>query len=34
MHISSLPILSEGHFIADLVAIIGSVDVVLGDSDR
>ena len=34
MHISSLPLLAEGHYIADLVAIIGSVDVVLGDSDR
>ena len=34
MHISTLGKLSEGHMIADLVAIIGSVDIVLGDSDR
>lgn len=34
MHISSLPLLTQGHFIADLVAIIGSVDIVLGDCDR
>ncbi|MEP7290613.1 MAG: NADH dehydrogenase (quinone) subunit D [Chloroflexota bacterium] len=34
MHISTLGKLSQGHMIADLVAIIGSVDIVLGDSDR
>ncbi|MCC6617027.1 MAG: NADH dehydrogenase (quinone) subunit D [Anaerolineae bacterium] len=34
MHISSLGLVSQGHMIADLVAIIGSVDIVLGDSDR
>jgi NADH-quinone oxidoreductase subunit D len=34
MHISALNRLSQGHMIADLVGIIGSVDIVLGDSDR
>ena len=34
MHISALGPLSQGHMIADLVGIIGSVDIVLGDSDR
>ncbi len=34
MHISSLGKISRGHMIADLVGIIGSVDIVLGDSDR
>ena len=34
MHISALGKMAQGYMIADLVAIIGSVDVVLGDSDR
>ncbi|MCS7278534.1 MAG: NADH-quinone oxidoreductase subunit D [Thermodesulfobacteriaceae bacterium] len=34
VHISAIPDLTRGHLIADLVAIIGTLDVVLGDSDR
>ncbi len=34
IHIGALPIMTHGHMLADLVAIVGSVDVVLGDCDR
>jgi len=34
MNLQSLPELAEGHLIADLVALIGTTDIVLGEVDR
>lgn len=33
-HLQVLPKLSKGHFLADLAALIGTVDIVFGEIDR
>jgi NADH-quinone oxidoreductase subunit D len=32
--LSLLPVISRGYLVADLIAILGSVDIVLGEVDR
>ncbi len=34
VNLQIMPLLSRGHFVADVVGIIGSIDIVLGDCDR
>ncbi|MCS7202840.1 MAG: NADH-quinone oxidoreductase subunit D [Thermodesulfovibrio sp.] len=34
IHISAIPKLCEGHFLADVIAIIGTLDIVMGEADR
>lgn len=34
IHISAIPNLCEGHLLADVIAIIGTLDIVMGEADR
>jgi NADH-quinone oxidoreductase subunit D len=32
--LQAMPALSKGHFLADLVALVGTIDIVFGEVDR
>jgi len=34
VNLQIMPLLTRGHFVADTVGVIGSIDIVLGDCDR
>jgi NADH-quinone oxidoreductase subunit D len=34
VNLQIMPLITRNHFVADIVGIIGSIDVILGDSDR
>ena len=34
VNLQALPMMVEGHLVADLVAVIGTLDIVLGEIDR
>ena len=33
-HLQVLPVLAKGHYLADLAALIGTIDIVFGEIDR
>jgi NADH-quinone oxidoreductase subunit D len=34
VNLQALPVMSRNYFVADVVGVIGSIDIVLGDVDR